>query len=157
MFRMYRVFCATPWEMEAERNSFYTALGQFNEVAAMPKGILFVPVTLTNIRDKRPLQYAIDENIRECSFYILLLSEDWGPVERNFRNDYNLALECAADPALPMQGIGVLSKKSTSGPQPAAGLPEPQATFSTLVEFNECVKSLLSGWLEPLASAGAAT
>src|SRR5580704_12441861 len=103
------------------------------------------------------MQYVIDDNIRDCRHYILLLSEDWGPVERNFRNDYHLALQCVSDPALPMQSIAVLSNKQLSGVPLIEGLPEPRATFSTLAEFDACVNSLLSGWLESLVSARAVT
>jgi len=157
MFQMHRIFCATPWELEAERNRFHELIGNFNETAAMQRGVLYVPVTLVNIRDKRPLQYAVDENIRDCRHYILLLSEDWGPVERNFHNDYHMALQCAADPALPMHSVAVLSKKQLSGSPLAGGLPEPDAAFSTLAEFDGCVNNLLAAWLESVASTGAAT
>jgi hypothetical protein len=152
MFQMHRIFCATPWELEGERRRFYDLIGNFNEAAAMQTGILYVPVTLTNIRDKRPLQYVIDENICDCRHYLLLLTEDWGPVERNFRNDYHLALQCVADPALPMNGVAVLAKKQPSGVPLAEGLPEPQATFSTLAEFDACVNRLLAEWFESIVS-----
>ena len=148
MFQMHRIFCATPWELEPELYRFYDAVGRFNETAAMPKGILYIPVTLTNVMDKRPLQYTVEQNIRDCRHYILLLAEDWGPAARNFRNDYHLALQCRDDPALPMQGVAVLAKKQPSGQALAEGLPQPQATFSTLAEFDECVTALLSEWLE---------
>jgi hypothetical protein len=154
MFQMQRVFCATPWEMEAERMRFHDVIGRVNETAAMPAARLYVPVTLVNIRDKRPMQYAVDENVRDCSYYILLLANDWGPVERNFRSDYQLALECAADPALPMQRIAVLRKKLPGSP--SEDLPEPHAAFSTIEEFDECVSGLLKGWLESFATRGAA-
>ena len=158
MFQMQRVFCATPWEMEAERMRFHEVIGRVNETAAMPRGSLYVPVTLVNFRDKRPLQYVVDENIRDCSYYILLLADDWGPVERNFRSDYELALECAADPALPMQSVAVLRKTlpgAMSSLAPVAPpLPEPHAAFSTIEEFDECVGGLLTGWLESAASRG---
>jgi hypothetical protein len=161
MFQMHRIFCATPWELEAERGRFHDLIGNFNETAAIQKGILYVPVSLINIRDKRPLQYAVDENIRDCRHYILLLSEDWGPAERNFRNDYHLALQCVAEPALPMHSVAVLCKKQLSGVPLAEGMPKPKATFSTLAEFDNCVNSLLADWFESLvsmdASAGAAT
>jgi hypothetical protein len=156
MFQMHRIFCATPWEMEAERFRYYDVIGKFNELMAMPKGVLFVPVTLTAVRDKRPIQYAVDENIRDCRFYILLLADDWGPAERDFRGDYRLALECAADPSLAMQSAAVLHKRQPGGLPLADGLPEPGATFSTPAEFDECVTSLLAEWLELLVS-GAAT
>ena len=143
--------------MELERGRFHDLIGDFNETSAMPKGFLYVPVTLINIRDKRPMQYVVDENIRDCRHYILLLSEDWGPVERNFRSDYHLALQCVADPTLPMHSVAVLSKQQLSRVPLAGGLPEPDATFSTLTEFDSCVNKLLPAWLESIASTGAAT
>jgi hypothetical protein len=151
MFQMHRIFCATPWELEAERLRFCDLIGQFNETVAMGKGVLFVPVTLPSIRDKRPLQYAIDQNIQDCRYYILLLFEDWGPVERRFRNDYHLALQCIDDPASPMQIVVVLAKKQPSGQPLADGLPRPRAIFATPAEFDECINALLAGWLESLA------
>ena len=161
MFQMQRVFCATPWEMEAERMRFHEVIGRVNETAAMPRGSLYVPVTLVNFRDKRPLQYVVDENIRDCSYYILLLADDWGPVERNFRSDYHLALECAANPALPIQSVVVLRKQpagaAASPASLAPDLPEPHAAFSTIEEFDECVGGLLTGWLESLTPRGSAS
>lgn len=143
---------------------FHDVIGRVNETAAMPLSRLYVPVTLVNVRDKRPLQYAIDENIRDCSYYVLLLADDWGPVERNFRSDYQLALECAADPGLPMQSIAVLRKRlrgavraggtAASLAPPSGDLPEAHADFSTIEEFDECVGALLAGWLESIASRG---
>lgn len=156
MYTLYRVFCATPWEMEIERDRFHRLVGDFNETAAMAKGVLFVPVTLVNIRDKRPLQYAVDQNIRDSVYYLLLMSEDWGPVERNFRNDYALALQCAADCALPMREAAVLAKRQPSAAPMAEDLPKPSATFSTLQEFDGCVNQLLSNYLESLAPKAAA-
>ena len=147
MYQMHRIFCATPWELEAERRAFYEIVAAFNENEAMRRGILFVPVALTNVRDKRLYQFDVDENIRACRHYILLLSQGWRPAERNFENDYHLALECVADPALPMHSVAVLHKQQLSGKPLDAGTPEPQATFTTATEFGKCVNTLLSGWL----------
>lgn len=153
MFEMHRVFCATPWELDAERAFFYDRVGQFNETAGMPRGILFVPVSLGHIRDKRPFQSVVDDNIRECRHYMLVLEEDWGPKERNFRRDYALALECLADPGLPMRDVAVLLKKPAPGVSAAEDFPEPRATFSTREEFAECIDNLLSAWLQAIPSA----
>lgn len=151
MYQMHRVFCATPWDLETERRAFYEIVGAFNENSAMRHGVLFVPVALTNVRDKRLYQFDVEENIRACRHYILLLSEGWGPAERNFENDYHLALQCVADPALPMQSVTMLHKRQLSGKPLNAGkdpgTPEPQAAFSTITEFGECLNSLLSSWL----------
>src|SRR5438270_7258065 len=105
MYRMHRVFCATSWELEGERRAFCDLIGVFNEEAAMQRGILYVPVSLVNIRDKRPYQYDIEENIRTSRHYVAALSGDWGPRERNFEADYRLACSCAGDPWLPMKGV----------------------------------------------------
>jgi hypothetical protein len=152
---MHRVFCATPWEMEAERSCFYDVIGQFNEAQAAAKGVLYVPVSLVNVRDKRPLQYAVEENIRECRHFILLLSEDWGPIERNFENDYLLARECAADPALPMSEVAVLRRIGRSGRPLLDGMPAPDSSFATMEEFRQCVNDLLSLWLANLNASSA--
>jgi hypothetical protein len=162
MFQMHRVFCASPWELEAERNRFYQLIGQFNEESAMRHAILFVPVSLTSIGDKRPLQYAIDDNIRECRHYLLLLTEDWGPPQRNFHYDYELALQCADDPALPMKTVDVMIKDrraAQSLPRDPASVPLPAAaaTYSSLAEFDEYVNGLLAGWLGSLLAENKAT
>jgi hypothetical protein len=151
MFQTHSIFCATPWELEEEQSRFHHLVGHFNETAAMPKGVLYVPITLTNIRDKRAVQYAVNENVCECRHYVLVLSEDWGPVERNFKADYQLALQSVADPALPMTSVAVLFKKQSSGSTLAPGLPEPHATFSSLEEFDGCINRLLSEWMESSA------
>jgi hypothetical protein len=157
MFEFHRVFCATPWEAEGERGQFYDVIGRFNEQRSMPSGVLYVPVTLTNIRDKRPVQYTVDENIREARHYILLLQDDWGPVERNFANDYHLARQCADDPALPMREIAVL-RKLLPGRRPlTAGMPEPDGSFSTAEEFDRAITGLLTEWFQPLLHAGHTT
>lgn len=154
MYQLHRVFCATPWELEAERQAFYDILGVFNESEAMRHGVLFVPVALTNLRDKRLYQFDVDENIRACRHYILLLSEGWGPPERNFENDYHLALQCMADPALPMHSVAVLHKRQLSGKPLDPGTPEPQASFATTAEFAECVNKMLPVWLASLLAQG---
>jgi|GEM_PF-3249098 len=147
MFQLHRIFCATPWELEEERSRFHELIGAFNESSAMPRGVLYVPVTLANIREKRAIQYAVDQNIRDSRHYILVLTEDWGPKERNFSNDYQLALKSVADAALPMESVTVLAKEQAVPNLSASDLPEPRATFSTLAEFDECVNNLLSAWL----------
>jgi hypothetical protein len=157
MFQMHRIFCATPWELETERHRFYDVVSRFNETVGMQRGVLYVPVTLTNVMDKRPMQYAVDQNIRDCRHYILLLWEDWGPTARSFRNDYHMALQCRDDPALPMESVAVFAKTQPSGQPLAEGLPEPRATFSTLAEFDECVTALMSDWLESLPMDEAST
>jgi hypothetical protein len=149
---MLRVFCATAWELEGERRAFYDVIGQFNEIEAMQHGILYVPVSLTNTPDKRPYQYTLEENIRACRHYILAVSDDWGPKERNFERDYRLALECRDDAALPMSHVTILLRNQPDGkPSPfAATLASASFTstaFSGVGDFQEMLRGLLVAWL----------
>jgi hypothetical protein len=147
MYQMQRVFCATSWELEAERRAFYDVVGEVNETGAMTRGVLYVPVTLTNIRDKRPLQYTVEENIRECSYYLLAMTEGWGPPERNFARDYRLAVACRDDASRPMRDVAMLWEKAADGSAVPDGLPQPAAEFSTTDEFRRRVGALLTAWL----------
>jgi hypothetical protein len=162
MFQMHRIFCATPWELEAERGRFHDLIGQFNETVAQREGILYIPITLVNIQDKRPFQYVIDENIRDSRHCIFLFSDGWGSPERNFRKDYYQALEAIDDPASALQSVTVLAKKMPAG-QPLAqdsssvDLPAADDSFSTLDSFDICLNILLSGWLKTLLNRNAAT
>lgn len=157
MYQMHRVFCATPWELERERQAFDDVLGEFNEAEAMRRGVLYVPVSLGHIRDKRPLQYTVDENIRASRHYILALRDDWGPPERNFEGDYQLALECSADPSLPMREIAFLLKKPLPGHSSPPGFPPASAEFLTIDEFKRQVRRLFAEWIEAAAHRSASS
>jgi hypothetical protein len=152
MYRMLRVFCATSWELEGERRAFYDLIGHFNATAAMARGVLYVPVSLTNIRDKRPYQYVVDENIRDSRHFITALTESWGPPERNFREDYRLAVTSSRNDKLPMHGVALLLRNTSDGPPPFAGELESTGIspilFADVPEFNRHVTQLLSAWLE---------
>ena len=156
---MHRVFCATPWELEAERRAFYDVIGAFNESEAMPRGILYVTVSLAAMRDKRPYQYTVEENIRDCRHYLLVLSEGWGPPERNFEPDLRLATVCAGDPSLPMQSVCVLLRAPEDKPfaseLAAAGVTP--ILFQGLPEFREKIVPLLHGWLQADSSRAASS
>jgi len=143
--------------MEAERRRFYELVGQFNEEKAMAKGVLFIPVTLVNIRDKRPMQYVIDENIRDCRAFIQLLRDDWGPVERNFREDYHLALQCQADNSLPMTLTTLIRKIPLSGSPLPPEIPAPAALFETMPEFDQCMADFFETTLADCVHATDAT
>jgi hypothetical protein len=147
MYQMHRVFCATSWELEAERRAFHDAIAEVNEAEGIAHGVLLVPVTLVNIRDKRPLQYTVDENIRDCRFFLLALADGWGPPERHFERDYRLALACRTDSALPMRETAFLWQKRADESAVPPGLPAPTAEFSTADEFKAQVRALLSAWL----------
>lgn len=157
---MHRVFCATAWELEGERRAFYDVVGQVNEAEGMPRGVLWAPVSFPNVRDKRPYQFAIEENIRESRHYVLALSDGWGPPERDFRRDYRLALECRDDPALPMQSVTLLLRREPGVASPFAAELAAAGTaaveFTGMDDFQRKVRGLLSEWLAAVAAEPAA-
>jgi len=155
MYHMHRIYCATPWELEEERGAFYATVGEFNAAYAMPREVLYVPVSLGSVPDKRPYHYAVKDNIRTCRHYIQVLdipppdqpaSTIWGPPERNFERDLRLALECSADPAMPMCEVAALLRKPT---EPPAGLDGVSALieFTDTADFQRHLLGLFLHWL----------
>jgi hypothetical protein len=154
-YRMHRVFCATSLALETERRAFYQTVGGFNESEAMLRETMYVPVTLTNMPDKRRRQDDVDENLRACRHYILALDDGWGPPERNFEGDYRLAVQCREDPALPMQGVQLLVRclpdgapSDFSNDLSANGVPHWQ--FVDTAAFRAQVRGLMSRWMTEL-------
>jgi hypothetical protein len=150
--RLERVFCATSWELEGERRAFYDVVGEVNEKHSLPAGLLYVPVSLTSVRDKRPLQYVLEENIQDSAYYILALDGDWGPTERNFERDYYLAQEYRADPARPMRHVELLLRGKPDGTPPefsaqlfARGIAH--RVFTNTAAFQDQVRALLLDWI----------
>ncbi len=164
-YQMYRVFCATPGDLEQERQAFYQAVADFNEARAMPQGILLVAVSLPETTlDKRPYQAVLGENIRACRYYLQLLEDTWGPPQRNFERDYALALACAADPEMTMKEVAVFFKKPLLPQQVEEGVKELKASkqaegsyaeFSKPAELRRLLDPLFESWLSTLVPAAA--
>jgi hypothetical protein len=158
-YQMHRVFCATPGDLEEERQAFYNVMAEFNSEEAMPRGILFVSVSIVPaMTDKRVFQGPVSENIRACRYYIQVLEDTWGPPQRNFERDYALARKCAADPDLPMQEVAVLFKKPLLPHQVEPGVLELKRQldapeFDTLQEYSLELRRVLSRWLAGVPSA----
>jgi len=137
-YRMHRIFCATSLDAEEERLAFYDILAEFNEQEAMPRSVLFVPVSLIPaMSDKRLYQRAVEENIFDSRYYVLVWDGSWGPPQRNLERDWQVALECAADPQSSVLEAVMLSKGSD---------------FGTSNEFRTALWSRLQNWLTALES-----
>lgn len=134
-YEFLRIFCATAPEQEPEREAFHRVLTELNESYAMDANILLVPLSLApHMTDKRPFQSAVAWNIRQCSVYVQVFDGDWGPPERNFEADYALALQCAANPACPMQHVALI----------------PSAPIE---EFKRSLRTILENWVATAISA----
>jgi hypothetical protein len=166
----HRIFCAAAGDLGEEHQAFYDVMADFNGSRSMPRGILFVAVSVPDRTfDKRPFQAAVTENIRACRYYIQVLEDTWGPPEKNYERDHAIASKCAADPALPMQEVAVLFKKPLVPGQVEPSIIElkrrldadhtqPHADFDNREEYERQLRQLLSGWLEtvaPVATMGA--
>jgi len=159
-YSMHRIFCATPGDLEEEREAFYSVMAKFNETKAMPRGILFVSLSIVpGVADKRAFQPAVSENIRTCRYYIQVLEDTWGPPEKNFERDHALAVKCAADPDQPMQDVAVLFKKPLLPHQVEPSVSElkrsrgGELAFETIEQYREHLWAMLSKWLETVPVA----
>jgi hypothetical protein len=158
-YDMHRIFCATPFELEDERNAFHAAIADFNSSEAMSRGVLFVTVSLVPaMADKRPFQAAVNENIRSSRYYVQILEESWGPPQRNMERDYALAAQLAADSGSKLRETVVLFKKPLLPHRVEPDLMEMKRAmgaveFTSVEELKMRLRELLSKWLESIAPA----
>jgi len=159
-YRMYRVFCATPGDLEDERQAFHKALSDVNATEAMPRGILLVSVSiLPHMSNKLAYQAVVDENVRACTFYIQVLHETWGPSFRNFEREYKLAHKLRAEGG-DMKDLAVFFKAAGDREiEPAvskfraalaANGGPPALEFAEPSEFQDQLRAQLSAWLKTL-------
>ena len=153
----YRIFCATPGELEAERRAF-DELAEIYETEAMAKNILLVVLSIVPyIVNKLPFQLVVDANVAIRKFFALVLDDPWGPPTGNFEPDYTLPCRLKADPAEAMEGIAIFCKAAdpaqieptvqrlkSSRPSQRDG---PSYEFATLDEFKRQLRAQLSDWL----------
>ena len=154
---MYRVFCATPGDSEAdlenERQAFYEVVGQVNESEAMPLGILFVPVSVVpNLTNLAVFQSVVDENVRACKFFVQVLDHTWGPATRNFEHCFQLATQCCASVSLLLKvpngrqiEPGVVALRESDDPR--------ALDFDGIEDFRARLRSQLSVWLRSMENS----
>lgn len=155
---MHRVFCAAPGELAEEHDAFYSVMAKFNKEKAMPRGVLFVSVSiLPTVIDKRAYGGVVAENIKACRYYVQLVEDSWGPPEKNFERDHALAVRCAADPAFPMHEVAVFFKKPLLPHKVEQSVTDLKGTlastgaateFETIGDFSARLFDLLTKWLE---------
>jgi len=143
-YSMHRIFCAAPTALEEERLAFHDEIGAFNE-QAMPHNILFVPVTIVlNMANLALFAPVLDDNIETCRYYVQALGESWQEERGDFKRLFDRALDCAADPQLPMQEVVLMSKAGVV----ADGARVYQ--FRDLDTYRAQLRGLFSEWLESL-------
>lgn len=108
-FDMYRVFISTPGDLEREQQACRGAISEVNANEAMPLKILLVSVGLLEDSQISAFRSAVSENVRQCSYFIQVFQDDWGP-NNLFRKMFSLATECRDDAAMPMREAIVFLK-----------------------------------------------
>ena len=148
------VFFATPFDSDAELKTFHEVIASFNEDQAMPAGYLFTSlIIVSGLADKRPMQGAVSENIRMCSYYLQVIEDTWGPPQRDYERDWALAQTCLDDPSMPMKEAVMLFKAPLLPHKVDPAIIElkktlPDApTFETPQQLGELLKPMFTRWL----------
>lgn len=155
-FVMYRVFCSTPGDLEAEREIFTNLAGEVNEAVGLNDGVLLVPLSCTRNSSLGPFLKAFEQNVQQCTYFVQVIDDGWGPKSA-FKGLFDLAAQCHADPRLPMRDVVIFVK--AGGPDRKPRLSswlrsvERRGVFrvfryDTPAAYAESLKSVLAQWLE---------
>ncbi len=176
----YRIFIATPGGLQEQRKAFRKVISDYNECEAIHRVAHFIPVgweiTLGGIG--RP-QSLINEDIRKCDFFVLMLWDRWGsPPDASgtgrftsgTEEEYHIALECMRDQNRPMRQIVVFFKSvdprqlTDPGDQLKKVLTFKQTlesehsllfhTFDQTEEFENWLRRYLGQWLRDHEGGG---
>ena len=140
----FRVFIASPGDLQKERKAFREAIETYNQAEAIHSGVLFIPVgwedTLGGVG--RP-QSIINRNIRDCDFFVLLLWNRWGSrpdrggsYTSGTEEEFAVALECLKDESAYMRQIVMFFK----GLKPKQ-LADPEPQLSQVIEFRKRIEA----------------
>ena len=161
---MYRVFISTPGDLGRELEVCRAAISQVNEQDAMPRKILLVAVGLPNNDQIVGYRAAVADNIRQCTYFIQIFEDDWGP-KNLFRKMFYLAEECRDDASMPMREVILCLKDAPreTDPEILAFRKElEERTDVRIVRFDKPhdlsgqLLPVCRGWVEKIvASAGA--
>jgi hypothetical protein len=161
-FDMYRVFISTPGDLLMEQDTCREAISEVNEKEAMPRKVLLVSVGLREHGQVEGFRSAVAENVRECSYYIQIFEDDWGP-KNLFRKMFFLATECVGDATLPMREVVVCLKDAPHEIDPEIlafrkELQEQQNVrvlrFDKPANLGEQVREVCEQWVQSIVGDG---
>jgi|SRR5579863_4973665 len=160
-FDMYRVFISGPGDLERDRQVCRDAISAVNETTAMPLKMLLVSVGLTSDDQIVGFRSAVSENVRQCTYFIQLFEDDWGP-KNLFRKTFYLAAECRDDASLPMRELVVCLKAAPreTDPEILAFRKELEDLadvrifrYTNLTELKEQLLEVCAGWVRSILAA----
>ena len=157
---MHRIYVSGPGDLNAEKQACRDAISDVNENTAMPANVLLVSVGLPQEEAVNEFRSAVSDNIRQCSFYIQIFEDDWGPRDL-CRKLFHLACDARLDNGLPMREVLVCLKDAPreTDPQILAFRSElqevPDVTvfrFTHTQHLSEKVIEVASGWVSTILS-----
>ncbi len=160
-FDMYRVFISTPGDLQREQETCRAAIGEVNEREAMPRKILLVSVGLREDAQVEGFRSAVSENVRQCTYYIQVFQDDWGP-KNLFRKMFFLATDCRDDASLPMREVIVCLKDAPRETDPEIlafrkELADQQNVrvfyFDNLESLGEQLRKVCGEWVQSIIAA----
>ncbi len=167
----YRVFIASPGGLEKEREAFRDVISEYDQADGIPRGAYFCPVGWEfTLRGVGRAQEKINEEVRKCDYFVLLLWDRWGSPtgsEKKYSSgteeEYTVALECYHNINKPMREIVVFFKTieprhlSDPGPQLKKVLDFKRSleaskavffdTFDDLDAFKDKLRRYLAEWV----------
>jgi hypothetical protein len=140
-FRIFRILCLTSPELETEREVFQETITRFGEHVTFPDGVLFAPASFPGGMNASKHRAAAASNIRICNFLIQIAGP--GGLDAADRELLDLAVECAADPSLPMQRAAVFLKGTVDlTSNPVCDI----ATFADAMELERGLWNTFTEW-----------
>jgi tetratricopeptide (TPR) repeat protein len=153
----YRVFIASPGGLVTERQAFRDLIQTYNEMDAIPRGLLFIPVGWeTTLPGMGRPQSLINEDLRDCDYFILVLWDRWGSSSGDEKHtsatseEYSLARQCCQDPHHSLREIAAFFKAVD-----ARQMSDPGEQLRNVLDFRrrlEQSKELLFGTFDDVPS-----
>jgi hypothetical protein len=149
---IHRALCCVSPELEPERCAFEAANARFAERVTMPEGVLFGVVSPRSDFDPQINRRQVESNIRFCEFFVQVFGET--APNPAFFQFVDLAVACAADPAIPLRSAVVVFRNPERATAEMAGFRhklanDPHCTvhdFHDDAEFDAVAETILNGW-----------
>ena len=157
-FDMHRVYLSAPGDLDAEKQFCRQVISEINEKQAMPEKILLVSVGLPQEGAVDQYRAVVADNIRQCTFFIQVFQDDWGPRHLS-RKMFYLAVDGRADENLPMRDVVVLLKAAPREKDPEILAFRKELTdladirvfhFDDEASMKEQLRAVVSGWARGL-------
>ena len=157
-FNMHRVYISAPGDLEREKQLCREVISEVNEAEAMKDKILLVSVGLREDGAVEQVRGPVADNIRQCSYFIQVFEDDWGPKNLMRKMFFN-AFEAREDESLPMREMVVFIKDAPRETdqeilafrKELSDLPDVRVfSFQRAEEMREKLKETTLRWVEQI-------